>query len=440
MSKHDGVDLRLRAAYVNNASDFASMKGKDLLHRYAPYRQWVDDRIQAGVWPYARTLLHSAGPVATLRNLGGERASGINFASQDYLSLTKHPEVVEATVRAARDFGVHSAGSGMYSGNTRYSLDLQRGIAELLGYDHCILFPTGWGAGFGAISALVRPYDHIVMDALAHSCLQSGAEHATKHVYRHPHRDVAKAEAWLKRIRATDTENAILVITEGIFSMDADTGPIDRLQELCREYAAVLLADVAHDLGSWGPGGTGVIGHLDMLGKVDIVVGAFSKTFASNGGFVLCNSRDALAAMTVYGSPHCFSNALSPLQCATVNETLRIVRSPEGHRRRDQLQVNSRRLRSNLAAAGIDCLGETGAVNPASLDGEIVGRIATGLLWDRGLLANLAEYPAVPLGTSRFRLQLMSDHTLGDIDAGTEMIIRAVEDARKLVADSGLQQ
>src|SRR5207244_2190884 len=138
----------------------------------------------------------------------------------------------------------------------------------------------------GAITGLIRPNDHVIVDNLAHACLQQGAHAATQNVRRHDHLDIAAVHSHLQEIRANDTKNGILVVTEGLFSMDSDTPDLQTLQALCHEYEATLLVDVAHDLGAIGPGGTGFLGIQDMLGKVDLVVGAFSKTFASNGGFL----------------------------------------------------------------------------------------------------------------------------------------------------------
>ncbi|MCA9050251.1 MAG: aminotransferase class I/II-fold pyridoxal phosphate-dependent enzyme, partial [Planctomycetaceae bacterium] len=144
----------------------------------------------------------------------------MNFASQDYLSLAAHPEVHRAAVEAISEFGVHSAGSPALTGNTSLSLQLEQKLADMLNMQQTVLFPTGWAAGFGTITALVRPDDHIVMDELSHACLQQGAAAATKNVIHHPHLDVASVRRTLSEIRSSDSKNGTLVVTEGLFSMD----------------------------------------------------------------------------------------------------------------------------------------------------------------------------------------------------------------------------
>src|SRR5262249_25642590 len=156
---------------------------------------------------------------------------------------------------ALQEFGPHSASSPMLQGNTTLSLLLENALADLLRMEQVVLFSTGWGAGFGTITALIRPADHVILDHLAHACLQQGAQAATQNVRRHPHLDIEAVRRHLQEIRAGDTRNGILVVTEGLFSMDSDSPDLQTLQDLCHEYEATLLVDVAHDLGAIGPGG-----------------------------------------------------------------------------------------------------------------------------------------------------------------------------------------
>ena len=193
-----------------------------------------------------------------------------------------------------------------------------------------MLYPTGWAAGYGVIKALVGPGDHVVMDGLSHACLQEGARSATANVHLHGHLDVESARRHLKSVRARDAEAGILVVTESLFSMDSDTPNLAALQQLCREFEATLLVDVAHDLGAIGEGGRGFIGAQDMMGKIDIVMGSFSKTFASNGGFVSCNSPAVKQYLKFYGCSATFSNAMSPTQAAIVAKAFAIIQSDKG--------------------------------------------------------------------------------------------------------------
>jgi glycine C-acetyltransferase len=328
----------------------------------------------------------------------------------------------------------------MLSGNTRHSLLLEDALREFLQTPYIMLFPTGWAAAFGTVIGLVRPYDHVVMDSLAHASLQQGAAAATPQVHRHPHRDVDAARSQVAAIRAEDPRNGILVVTEGLFSMDSDVGRIADLQQMCREYGATLLVDVAHDLGASGPGGTGEPGRQGVLGQVDLVLGAFSKTFSSNGGFLATHSAAARVAVSGYGGSWTFSNALSPVQAAVVTEALRIVRSPEGDRLRERLDRGTRRLRQRLQHHGISCLGQPSAIVPVPLGSEVLARVAAGMLSDRGVMANLAEFPAVASGTARFRMQVMANHTDTELDRAADVVASVVADATSLLARAGMQE
>src|SRR5689334_427665 len=335
-------------ALTGSLRDYREPHGSDLLGRVDRFFRWQDLRRQHRLWSYSRTTEDAPGPFCSAQDDAGNRFSGINFGSQDYLSLGSHPAIKEAAKTAIDEYGVHSAGAPAFLGSTKYSIALERMIADFLGMQHTVLFPTGWAAGFGVIRGLVRPSDHVVIDALAHSCSQEGAAAATRNVHSHRHLDVDSARRHLTRIRAHDTENAILVVTESLFSMDSDTPDIAALQELCREFQATLVVDVAHDLGNLGDDGRGHLGLQQMIGRVDIVMGSFSKTFTSNGGFVACNSASVREYLKYYSAPQTFSNALSPVQAATVLKAFDIITSSEGHALRAQLMTNIRHLRTTL--------------------------------------------------------------------------------------------
>src|SRR6185503_18715267 len=215
-------------------------------------------------------------------------------------------------------------------------------------------------------------------------------------------------------------------------SMDSDSPDLFRLQGLCREFDAVLMVDVAHDLGASGPGGTGQIGIQKMLGEVDLVMGSFSKAFASNGGFLASHRRSIKQFLGVFGPTHMFSNALSPLQVGVANAALQIVRSREGDQLRRQSAYNVNRLRDSFAARGVTCLGQPSNVVPVSVGDEIVAKYMSGLLESRGLLSNMVEFPAVPRGKSRFRFQVMATHTPRQIDDAVEIFCASLEIARDM--------
>lgn len=395
--------------------DYRVIGGANLLGRTEAFFNWQNTRRQSNLWPFSRSTEGGPNTVCWAQDDRGNKMHGINFASQDYLSLSAHPAIKAVAKEVIDRHGVHSAGSPALVGNTSYSLALERKIGEFLNMQEVVLFPTGWAAGFGVIKGLVRSADHVVMDMLAHSCLQEGANAATSNVHLFRHLDNEYCRGILAKIRAKDKENGILVVTEGLFSMDSDTPDIAALQDICREYNATLVVDVAHDLGSLGEDGRGHIGLQNMLGKVDIVMGSFSKTFASNGGFVATNSRHVKEYLRYYSAPMVFSNALSPVQAATILKAFEIVDSAEGKQRRQSLMKNVLSLREQLRGAGLEYYGDPSAIVCVRMGAESLARLASRRLIDLGLVANLVEFPAVPKGQARIRMQVMANHSAENI-------------------------
>jgi len=407
------------AALTGSMRDFRVQSGADLSQRGDKFFQWQNTRRECDLWPFSRSTQAGPGTVCDAADDRGNPIHGVNFASQDYLSLSAHPAMRDVAIETIRSHGVHSAGSSALVGNTNLSVALERRIADYLKMEEAILYPTGWAAGYGIIRGLVRSSDHIVMDQLSHVCLQEGANAATGNIYQFRHLDVAHCRKKLESIRAKDTENGILVVTEGLFSMDSDTPDIAALQEL----SATLVVDVAHDFGALGDG-HGHIGLQNMLGKVDLVMGSFSKTFGSNGGFVACRSRALKEYLRFYSPSATFSNALSPMQAAVVLKGFDIVEAL-----RAKLMSNVHLLRTLLTENGLSYYGDPSAIVAVKMGTEGLARLVSRRLPDLGLLSNLVEYPAVPKGAARFRMQVMAGHTEANIRRAVDIMRQAVTEA-----------
>lgn len=412
---------------TGSVRDFRELQGTDLMARVGPFYEWQELRRQRSLWPYSKSTQKAPLSVCTALDDSGSQFTGLNFGTQDYLALSSDPEIKEVAKAVIDEYGVHSAGSSALAGNTKYSLRLEETISKFLKLDHTILYPTGWAAGYGVIKGLVRPADHVVMDGLSHACLQEGAYSATPNVHLHGHLNLDSVRRHLKRIRAKDTRNAILLVTESLFSMDSDTPDLKALQNLSHEFGATLLVDVAHDLGAMGPGGRGFIGEQDMLGKVDIVMGSFSKTFASNGGFVSCNSVAVKQYLKYYGSTATFSNALSPVQAATVTKAFDIIQSEKGRQLRSVLQERIKQLREALTSAGLKYVGNPSPIVPVHVGDEALARLVSRRLPALEIIANLVEYPAVAKGNARLRLQMMPSHSLENVQVLASKLRTAIE-------------
>ena len=419
-----------KAQPAGAASSSTTPRPASLLDRLSPLPYGWDMLDDFNIDTFAKQIV---GPVLTRAQAHDRKgrllADGINFASQDYLSLACHPQIQTAAVEAIARYGVHSAGSPALMGNTTLSVELEQRLAAFLGMRSCALFPTGWGAGYGAIRTLVRANDHVVIDHLSHACLWEGARGATKNVHSFAHLSVQALEENLARIRQQDPSGGILVVTESLFSMDADSPDLQAHQDLARRYHATLLVDMAHDLGSMGPTGLGALETQNMVGKIDVLMGSFSKTFAANGGFVACNEPGLKLAIRFGCGPHTFTNAMSPVQAAVVLKALDIVQSPEGQVRRQSLMNNALHLRQALEGTGYKVLGLPSAVVPLVVGGIGHSRLLARFMLAGGMLVNLVEHPAVARDASRLRLQIMADHTFEQIDQLTRVLADASRQA-----------
>ena len=415
---------------TGNLMDFYDPAAPDLLARWEKVGAWFEARADIGLDPYQRVTTTSIGTRTTGRHRNGTPFAGINFASQDYLSLSTHPRIIAAASDAAQTMGVHSAGSAALMGNTALSVELENRLAAFTGYKHCTVFPIGWAAGYGAVKTLVRRHDHVIIDALAHACLQEAASDATPNVHRSPHLSNEAVARRLGRIRAASPDAGILVVTESLFSMDSDAPNIAELQELCDRFDATLLVDCAHDLGALGATGRGILENQHMIGKVDVLMGSFSKTFASTGGFVACNSPAFTFGLRCTCGPSTFTNAMTPIQAAIILKALEIVTSTEGTERRNKLMHNVLRLRQSLEASDFTLLGMPSAIVPALLGDGVLSRLMTRTAFDLGAIVNLVEHPAVARNGARWRLQVMSDHEEKDID----QLCAIATEARKISA------
>lgn len=399
----------------------------NLLERWEQPGAWWQERVEHKIDPYQKYSTTRVGNFIEGAHRDGTPFQGHNFASQDYLSLSSHPDLVKAAIGAIETYGLHSAGSAALMGNTALSVALEKRLASFLGYEDVVVFPIGWAAGYGAVKTLVKPHDHVVIDILAHACLQEAAHDATDNVHVHSHMNVRAVESRLARIRREDEHCGILVVTETLFSMDSDFPDIAALQTICNKYNATLLVDCAHDLGALGATGRGKLEDFGLVGKVDVLVGAFSKSFASMGGFVATNNKGFRFGLRGQCGPSTFTNAMSPVQAGTILAALDIVEGEEGKLRREKLMRNAIRLRAGLEEAGFEVLGKPSAVVPMLIGDVLLARLMTRYAVEFGGIVNLVEHPAVARNACRWRLQVMADHTDEQIDAMVEIAEKARE-------------
>jgi len=424
-------------ALQSNLADFRLLPGPDLFDRIAPFDEWHSLRRKKGVWSYSRALHGQPGGRVRLQNEDGRIYEGLNFGSIDYLGLSTHSSVIDAAAEALHTFGPHSASVPMFSGNSLVTLQLEQELGSLLRTDFVLLMASGWAAGWGAVAGLVRESDHVVLDVLAHNCMQHGARSATANVVHFPHLDYHRAEECLAAIRQKDTSNGILLVTEGLFSMDSDWPDLAKFQKLAHQYGARMLVDISHDIGSMGPDGSSMIGVQGLLGEIDIICGGFSKGLAASGGFIATNRPEVKQYLKCYTDPFVFGTSMSPISAACALAAIRVSRSPQGESLRENLQNSSKAMRDEFCNHGIKCIGDISPIVPALIPSEGVARVACKRAFERGVIVNLVEYPAVPMGMPRFRLQLMAHHSEEDGRFAAKVLSECIQEAQSTLARVG---
>jgi 7-keto-8-aminopelargonate synthetase-like enzyme len=414
-------------ALSGSMAEFANPCGPDLAERLAAFDGWRTRRREAGVWPFSRVARSPAAPTTTVASEDGAPQTCINFASQDYLGLARDPRVLLKAQEAIAEYGVHSAGSPVLLGTTAPMAELEKTLAGLLRKEDCLVFPTGWAAGFGVITGLVRPHDTLILDALCHRCLMEGASHVTREPLLFRHNDLDHLGQIIRKARERDQTNGLFVVSESLYSMDSDSPDLLALVRLVRQFDAILILDVAHDFGAMGVRGLGLLEQLDGTGlAVDVLMGSFSKTFAATGGFI-AGDRPVVDYLRVYTTSFVFSNAISPVQSAAALECCKIAFSAEGQQLRSRLKDNVLALRSAMQAAGCRVEGTPSPVVPVFVGAEREARLTAREIAHQGLLANLVEYPAVPQGRARFRFQVMATHTPDMAQEAAELFSQAYQ-------------
>jgi len=399
------------------ASNGTKVRGIDLFGRTHDVNDSIDFQKKYQLWLYFKTAMTTPSATTKGHDIYGNVFEGPNFATQDYLGLASHPSTKEVALQVTKEFGIHSGGAALAFGTHPYYLDFQREISDFWGVKSSILYSTGWMAGYGVIKGLIRPWDHIIMDRLAHNCLQEGARAATRNVHITEHLDEQAMVDKLKEIRAKDKENAILVVTESLFSMDSDTPDLALLQRESKKYDAFLLIDMAHDLGGIGKKGLGALENQNITDMSNVIVmGSGSKSLSSNIGFVGCNDEKVIEFMRYFSPPYMFSNVVAPPQCAVALHNLRIIRSEEGERLREKVMNNAIYLRKELTSKGYECIGNPSPIVILLTGDELVSRIVSRLMLNCGVVVNGIEFPIVPKGKARLRLQLQAIHTKEHLD------------------------
>lgn len=410
----DGVLNKGQMRYFNPRADY-------ILDRYQGLEGWYRRRLQAGVMNHRLQVVGDPGTEATVRDLAGRRFTGINLSTVDYMGLSNHPKLKEAAQAALNEKRLHSVNTGPLLGNSPESGSLETWMARHMNHDYGMLFPTGWAASFSGVAAIARPGDYILIDEYAHQSLKQGAFASCENVIKFKHLDNAEVAERLARIREEAPDAGVLVVTEGLYSMDGDAPDIKELLQICKAGKAALLVDICHDFGCTGPRGTGTLGMQGILGDPDlIVVGAFSKAFSTNGGFLTTSNLGVLFAAYSFAGPYTYSTSLSPVQIAIAQAGVELAAGEEGDQRRAKLEANIKVTRDRAAEHGIFAYGSPSPIVSLHIGPENVARLACAKAFHEGLVTTILEYPVVSRGKARFRLSMSPEHD-------EETLIKAVD-------------
>ena len=348
----------------------------------------------------------------------------INLASNNYLGLANDPRLIEAAIAATRAFGVGSGAVRTIAGTMRIHMELEEKIARFKNVEACVVFQSGFAANAGTVSAILGKEDFILSDELNHASIIDGARlsRATIKVFRH--KDTAHCEELLQQLAGEPGKK--LVITDGVFSMDGDIGPVDKLAALAEKYGAIMMVDDAHASGVLGRNGRGSVDHFGMHGKVDVQVGTLSKAIGALGGYV-CGSRDLIDYLYHRARPFLFSTSHPPSVAATCIAAFDILENePE---RIERLWANTRYFQSELRGAGFNVGGINTPATETPITPVILGDGRKTMefsreLFEEGVLGTGIAFPTVPEGKARIRLMLTSEHTREQLDQALETLER----------------
>jgi 8-amino-7-oxononanoate synthase len=359
----------------------------------------------AGMYPYFKPITRSEDTVVIIE--GKER---IMMGSNNYLGLTHHPDVLAAAKAALERYGSGCTGSRFLNGTLDLHEQLEAELAVFFNKEACLVFSTGYQANLGVISGLVGRSDVVFLDKLDHASIVDGAKMSHGETVRFNHGDLASLERKMQRV---PEGTGMMVIVDGVYSMEGDIADVPGLLKICQKYGAALAVDDAHSVGVLGPNGDGTAAHFDVVEEVDLIVGTFSKSLASIGGFA-AGTDSVIHYLRHHARPLIFTAALPPANTAGVLAALHVLqREPE---RREDLWRNARHLQSGLRSLGFE-IGPTETPIVPVLIGPLD---KTFLFWrqlfDAGVFTNPVVPPAVPPSQCRLRTSLMATHTADQID------------------------
>jgi 8-amino-7-oxononanoate synthase len=390
----------------NPRSDLKASDRADIFEKAYRFTR-ADEAKALGFYPYFKPISSQHGGTVTVGN-----REMIITGSNDYLGLTQDPRLKEAATAAFKNYGTSCTGSRFLTGTLALHEELEERLAEFLGAEAVLTFTTGFLGMLSVLSALAGRQDVLYFDRDNHASLYDGARLSFGTLRKYRHNDLADLERLLER-DAGRRAGGRLIVTDGVFSMSGHIADLPGIVQLARAYGARVLVDDAHATGVLGESGRGTAEHFGLEGEVDLIVGTFSKSFASVGGFA-AGPRPVINYIKHHARPFIFTAALPAPQVATVIKALEIMQTEPEHRQK--LHRNAERLRGGLKSLGFDILGSESHIVPVLIGQDEHTALFWRGLWDAGIFTTPALPPSVPPGQGIIRTSVNANHTFEQID------------------------
>jgi 8-amino-7-oxononanoate synthase len=341
----------------------------------------------------------------------------LNFSSNDYLNLARHPDVVAKAAEALRVAGSGATASRLVTGTLAWHEELEQKLARYKGYPCALLFGSGFLANVGTIPALMGKNDHIFADKLVHASIVDAVTLSRAKLYRFRHNDIEHLEQLLKK---NVTSGRRLIVTESVFSMDGDLAPLQDIAHVAQRHGAMVMVDEAHATGVFGPKGSGLVRELGLEPLVNIALGTLSKAFGGYGGFVTC-SKSVRAFLINHARSFIYSTALPPPVVAAALGALQVVE--ESSDLGAQLVDNAAAFRNRLEEGGLNTGNSASQIIPVMVGENSKTLAISEKLRDHGIIGVAIRPPSVPQGTARIRLSVTLAHTWEDLQHVAQVII-----------------
>ncbi len=383
---------------------------KDLRSRLAQYQepQRVKD---LGVYPYFRAIESEQDTEVTMN---GKKI--LMFGSNSYLGLTNHPKIKEASIEAIRKYGTGCAGSPFLNGTLDIHVELEEKLAKFVGKEKAIVYSTGFHTNIGVIPTIVGRGDHIIGDELNHASIVEGRRLSFASYHKYKHNDMSSLESVLQKL---PYESIKLIVLDGVFSMEGDVADLPSVIKLSEKYNASVYVDEAHSLGVFGEGGRGICNHFGLTDKVDLIMGTFSKSLATIGGFIATDA-ETINYLKHHSRSYIFSASISPAATASVIAALDVIKQ-EPERLKNLWEITNYSL-SAFRSLGFEIGPTETPIIPLYIRDMDKTFIITQELYEQGVFVNPVIPPACSPNDTLIRFSLMATHTKAQIDEAVDKL------------------